>query len=248
MSGHSHYATIKRQKGLRDAAKGQMFSKFARAIQIAVKTGGSASPESNYKLRMAIDTARASNMPKDNIERAISRASAGSENYEEISYEGFGPGGVGVIVDAATDNRNRTSQEIKNIFERGGGNLAGPGSVSFNFEPKGMLTIKKEGSVDDLMLKLIDTGVEDMEEQDDAIEVFVQPDKLTQIRDSLTGMGFNVTSFELIKKPKSLQQVKNSQEAQKILSFLDTLESYDDVQKVYSNIEIPEQYLKDITL
>lgn len=248
MSGHSHYATIKRQKGLKDAARGQIFSKLGRAIQIAVKTGGGPDPDSNYKLRMAIDTARASNMPKDNIERAISRGSGSAENFEEVSYEGFGPGGIGIIVDAATDNRNRTGQEIKNVFERGGGSLAGPGAVSFNFELKGLLTVKKEGNAEELMLKLIDAGVEDLDEQIDAIEVYVPPDKLTQTRDKLQEMGFIITSFELIKRPKNLQQVGSLAEAQKILAFLDTLEAYEDVQKVYTNIDIPEDILKQITV
>ena len=248
MSGHSHYATIKRQKGLKDAAKGQIFSKLAKAIQIAVKAGGGGDPDANYKLRMAVDTARAANMPKDNIERAISRAASSSESYDEVSYEGFGPGGIGVIIDVATDNRNRTSQEIKNLFERGGGSLAGPGAVSFNFELKGLLTVKKEGNAEELMLKLIDAGVEDMEEQDDAIEVYVQPDKLTEVRDKLSEMGLTILSFELVKKPKSLQQVGSSQEAQKIFAFLDTLESHDDVQKVYTNIDIPEEILKQVAL
>ncbi len=153
MSGHSHYATIKRQKGMKDAAKGKVFSKMGRAITIAVKSGGGISdPNANYKLRMAVDAARAVNMPKENIERAISKAAGHSQSLDEIIYEGFGPGGVGIIVEAATDNRNRTAQEIKNIFERGGGNLGGPGSVAFNFDPKGLIVVKKGEASEPQML------------------------------------------------------------------------------------------------
>jgi len=176
MSGHSHYATIKRQKALTDAARGNVFSKHAKAIMIAAKGGGD--PESNFKLRVAIDKARAENMPKDNIERAIAKATSEGGVLTEAVYEGFGPSGVAVIVEAATDNKNRTAQEIKNLFERGGGSLAGPGAVSFNFESKGFLLIKKTSDPDSQMLTIIDMGVEDITDSVDGLEVYVAPDKL----------------------------------------------------------------------
>jgi YebC/PmpR family DNA-binding regulatory protein len=246
MSGHSHYATIKRQKGLKDAARGKIFSKMARAIAIAVKAGGNSDPEANYKLRMVVDAARAVNMPKENIERAITRAGSEAENLEEVTYEGFAGGGVGVIVEAATDNRNRTAQEIKNIFERGGGNLAGPGSVSFNFEPKGLIVIKKKANKDEQILTLIDAGVEDFEETDDAIEVYVSADKLNEVKKLLEAKGFEIISFELVRKPKNMQDVSDLATAQKVLKLLDSLEEDDDVQKVYANVDIPDEILQKI--
>ncbi len=246
MSGHSHYATIKRQKGVKDAAKGKIFSKLGRAIAIAVKTGGGImDPNANYKLRMAVDAARAQNMPKDNIERAISKAGAESANVEEIAYEGFAPGGVGVIVETATDNKNRTAQEIKNIFDRAGGNMGGPGSVSFNFEPKGLLLIKKAQNLDEQMLSLIDLGVDDIQETDDGLEIYVHADQLAQSREKLVANGFEVISMELTRKPINHIEITDASLANRILKLLDNLEEYEDVQKVYANLDIPDDVLKE---
>src|SRR5258708_23459947 len=172
MSGHSHYATTHRQKELKDADKDQIFSKLARAITIAAKTGGGPDPDSNYKLRITIDKARAASMPKENIDRAISKAEGGGD-LDEVMYEGFGPSGVAVLVEVATDNRNRTNSEIKNLFEKNGGKMGSPGSVSFNFAPKGLLLVEKSCNIDEELLKLIDLGAEDVVEKDDVIEVFV---------------------------------------------------------------------------
>jgi len=239
MSGHSHYATIKRQKETKDTARGNLFSKLARAITIAAKAGGGPDPDSNFKLRVAMDAGRAANMPKENIERAISKA-LGPETIEEVTYEGYGPFGVAVVVEAATDNRNRTGQEIKNIFERGGGSLAGPGAVSFNFEQKGILLVEKSVDPQSQMLSLIDMGVEDVEETTDAIEVYVAPDKLAQTRQKLLDAGLKVTSAELYLKPKNLQLVTDPKAAARVLSFLDSLEDLEDVQKVHANVDIPD--------
>lgn len=247
MSGHSHYATIKRQKQANDAAKGKVFSKLARGIQMAVKTGGSADPNSNYKLRMAIDAARSENMPKDNIERAIARAAGDSANIEEVVYEGYGPAGVSVIVEVATDNRNRTAQEMKNLFERGGGNLGGPGSVSFNFEQKGQLLVEKGDKSDETTLALIDAGAEDIMEVDDVLEVYVAPSLTASLRDKLEELGINVRSSGLIMKPKNIQTVGNKEQAEKILSWLEKMEEHDDVQKVYVNLDIPQEILDTLS-
>src|SRR3990167_4029145 len=233
MSGHSHYATIKRQKALTDAARGNVFSKHAKAIMIAAKGGGD--PESNFKLRVAIDKARADNMPKDNIERAIAKATSEEGVLTEAVYEGFGPSGVAVIVEAATDNKNRTAQEIKNLFERGGGSLAGPGAVSFNFESKGFLLIKKTSDPDSQMLTIIDMGVEDITDSVDGLEVYVAPDKLGEVKNKVEEVGFEVSEVELQMKPKNLIEVSQT-ESDKIVKFLETLESHDDIQKVYANI------------
>ncbi len=236
MSGHSHFATIKRQKAANDAVKGNVFSKMARAIMIAAKNG--ADPDMNFKLRFEIDKARAVSMPKENIERAIARATTEAANLEEISYEGFGPGGISVIVEAATDNKNRTAQEMKNTFERAGGNLAGPGAVSFNFEPKGFILIKKTGDPETQMLSLIDAGVEDIQDTDDGLEVYVAPEKLSEMHKKLGEAGFEISETELQMKPKNLMTIESKEQAEKALKFLETLEDLDDVQKVYSNLAV----------
>jgi len=246
MSGHSHYATIKRQKETKDAAKGRVFSKLARAIQIAVKSGGGSDPDSNYKLRMTIDTARSFNMPKDNIERAIRAAETKLGDLEEVTYEGYGPGGIAIILEAVTDNRNRTGQEIKNIFDRGGGSLAGPGSVSFNFESKGLILVEKKDNFEEAMLPLIDLGVEDINETDDAIEVYTDPAKLGVIRDNLSSLEFKVKTVEIMNKPKNFQIIEDADLAKRILSFLDNLEAHEDVQKVSTNLDIPQVVLEKI--
>lgn len=245
MSGHSHYATIKRQKETKDAARGQLFSKLARAVSVAVKTGGGANPDTNYKLRVAIDKAKVANMPKGNIEKAISKGSGGG-TLEEVTYEGFGPEGIAVMVEVATDNRNRSGQEIKNLFERGGGRLAGPGAVSFNFEARGLLLVEKKKDKDEQMLTLIDLGVEDMEEMEDGIEVYVESGKLSETKSKLEKEGFKVTSSELMQKPKNYQIISDKNAASKILSFLNKLEEHNDVQKVFANFDIPEDILTKI--
>jgi len=248
MSGHSHFATIKRQKEAKDAAKGKVFSKLGRAISIAVKTGGGGDPASNYKLRMAVDAARAANMPKDNIERAISRAQTEAANLEEVMYEGFAPGGVGVLVRVATDNRNRSAQEMKNIFERGGGSLAGPGSVSFNFEPKGLMIVKKSANPDDQMLELIDSGVEDIvDPEGNYFEAYVAPDKLSEVREVLVSKGFEIESSSLIQKPKNVLRVDDASTATKIMKLMETFDDHDDVQDVFANFDILESVLKELS-
>jgi len=244
MSGHSHYATIKRQKETKDAARGQKFSKLAKAISIAVKTGGGANPDTNYKLRVAIDKAKAANMPKVNTERAISKGTKG--NLEEIKYEGFGPGGIAVILEVATDNRNRTAQEIKGLFERGGGSLAGPGAVSFNFVSKGLLVVKKKKDTEAQILELIDLGVEDVDEVEDGLEIYVEGSKLNETKKALEKEGLKVISSELVQKPKTLQTVSDDKTAAKVLAFLNLLEDYEDVQKVFANLDIPEEVMKKL--
>lgn len=248
MSGHSHYATIKRQKEANDAARGNAFSKIARAIVIAVKTGGGPDPDSNFKLRVEMDRARAVNMPKDNIDRAIARAVGGGEVLEEASYEGFGPGGIAVIIEAATDNKNRTGQEVKNLFERAGGNLAGPGAVSFNFEQKGVIVVEKKEDKESQMLALIDLGVEDLEETEDGIEIRVSPEKLSETKKRLEEAGFVVKSFELAKEAKTFLTISDPREAKKAITFLDSLNANEDIQKVFANLDVPEETVKQLSV
>lgn len=235
MSGHSHFATIKRQKAVNDAAKGNIFSKMARAIMVAAKSG--ADPDMNFKLRVEIDKARTVSMPKENIERAIAKATTEAANLEEITYEGFGPFGIAVMVEVATDNKNRAAQEMKNVFERAGGHLAGPGAVSFNFESRGFMFIKKSANPENQMLSLIDAGVEDINESADGLEVYVVPDKLSEIHKYLVGMGFEIIDTELQMKPKNLMTLTSDQ-TEKALIFLEGLSELDDVQKVFSNLNV----------
>lgn len=246
MSGHSHYATIHRQKELKDAKRGQTFSKLAKEIAIAVKSGGP-DPSSNFKLRVVMDKAKTANMPKENIERAISSGSSSAENLEEATYEGFGPSGIAIIIIATTDNRNRTGQEIKNLFERAGGRLAGPGAVSFNFENKGFMLIEKTSDPETQILNLIDLGVEEVEETDDGIEVYVAPEKLSEMRKKLEEAGFNITSTELYMKPKVLQTIASPADAKKALSFLEVLDDHEDIQKVYANLDVPQEVVSQIS-
>lgn len=242
MSGHSHFATIKRQKAANDAVKGNLFSKLARNIMLAAK--GGADPDMNFKLRVEIDKARAASMPKENIDRAISKATSEAANLTEIAYEGFGPGGIAVIVQAATDNKNRTAQEIKNIFDKAGGNVAGPGAVSFNFENKGYLRLKKAADPESQMLQIIDLGVEDVNEAEDGIEVYVSPDKLREVRKSFETAGIEISETELVMKPKNFQEITDPAMAGKCAKFLETIEAHDDVQKVFTNLDIPENVVE----
>ncbi|MFZ5932828.1 MAG: YebC/PmpR family DNA-binding transcriptional regulator [Patescibacteria group bacterium] len=246
MSGHSHYATIHRQKELKDAQKGRLFSKLAKEIAIAVKAGGP-DANSNFKLRVVVDKAKAANMPKENIARAISSGTSSAEKLEEATYEGFGPFGVAVIVVCATDNKNRTGQEIKNLFERGGGHLAGPGAVSFNFENKGFLLIAKTADPEAQILKLIDLGVEDVEETQDGIEVYVAPERISEMKKKIEEAGLTVSATELYLKPKLLQTIASAGDAKKALAFLEALEEHEDVQKVYANLDIPQEVVSQIS-
>lgn len=244
MSGHSHFATIKRQKAANDAAKGNLFSKLARAIMIAAKAG--ADPDMNYRLRFEIDKARTAGMPKENIERAITKATTEAANLEEISYEGFGPGGIGVVIEVLSDNKNRTAQEIKNLFDRAGGSMGGPNSVAFNFESKGFMVINKTGDPDAQMLELIDSGAEDIEDAGSELEVYVSPDKLGQMNKSLAAKGFEIKETELRLIPVNLVSITDPSVASKIIKFLDEVESHDDVQKVFTNADISDEVVSSI--
>ena len=242
MSGHSKWSTIKRQKEATDKKKGATFTKLSRAITIAIRqSGGDASPESNFRLRLAIEKARAANMPKENITRAIERASGnrGGEGLEEITYEGYGPSGVGIIVQVATDNKQRTGQEIRNIFDRSGGSLASPGSVSYNFDPFGQLIVTSIKPQEKAILELIDLGVEDVEITASGIEVFVQPAHLSATREKIAAAGYNIIETENILHPKATIAITDGHEAKKVIQLLETLEQQDDVQQVFTNADLP---------
>ncbi len=242
MSGHSHFATIKRQKEAKDQARGKIFSRHSKAIALAIKAGGSADPELNSRLRFAIEQAKADNMPKTNIERILQRSQEMGD-LEEVTYEGYGPFGVGVIVDAVTNNRNRTAQEIKNLFERVGGSLAGPGAVSYNFEQKSVFVINKTSDPESQMLLLIDLGVEDIDDVGEAFEVYAPVDRFQEIKSKIEALGYTLTSSDLVKKPKTYMNLQNKDEVKKVVSFLESLENHEDVQNVYSNLDYDESIL-----
>lgn len=236
MSGHSHWATIKRRKGIQDQKRGKIFSKLAKAISLAACHG--TDPEKNFKLRLLMEKAKQVNMPKENISRAIEKGSGQGETskLEEIIYEGYGPQGVAVIAEAVTDNRNRTTAEIKNIFERGGGSLASPGAVSFQFKNAGLIVVKKEKKVDDQILKLMDFKVDDVEEAEDGIEVYTSPAQLNEIKNEILKAGFEVVAAELTKKPQALIKLAAEGQQAKVIKLLESLEEHEDIQKVYANL------------
>lgn len=246
MSGHSKWATIHRQKETQDAKRGLLFSKLARSITLAARAGGG-DPQTNLRLRFEIEAARAANMPKENIQRAIEKATGGEGGaIEEVKYEGYGPEGVAIVVEAATDNKNRTSQEIKNLFERGGGSLGGPGSVSYNFSQFGLLLVEKDDNPEERMLRLIDLGAEDLEETEDGIEVYVKLAEFGTIKEKLENAGFKVLRADLVLRPKNLVSIQEPGKAKKALSFLEQLTSRDDVQKVFANLDIPNEVLSRV--
>lgn len=248
MSGHSHWATIKRKKGAQDAKKGKIFSKLARNITIAAREGGG-NPDLNIKLQYAIEKARDANMPKDNIERAIQKgagATAGGEELYEYLYEGFGPNGVAIIVEAVTDNRNRTTSEIRNIFERSGGSLGASGCVSWLFEKRGMFLIdKKEIEEDKLMLTALEAGVEDVLSVEQFYQVICLPSDFERMKKTLKEQNIPIESAELTWIPKTSIDIDEAT-GRKVIELMETLEDHDDVQGVYANFNLPKDLLLDM--
>ena len=240
MSGHSKWSSIKRQKGLNDQKRGKTFTKLANAITIAVKQGGGiGDPNSNFRLRLAIDAARASNMPKENIERAIKRAS-GKEagDITEVLYEGFAPGGVSVIVEAATDNSMRTTSEVKNIFNKAGASFGQPGSVSYQFKHIGRIIAKKnDKSFDDLFALAVESGAEDIEDFGDEVFIYTSMHDLSKIKDELSLKKVEIVEADLIREPIVKVEIAEDAKLEKIINFTNSLEELDDVQKVYTNLQ-----------
>jgi YebC/PmpR family DNA-binding regulatory protein len=252
MSGHSKWSTIKRAKGVTDAKRGQAFTKLGNAITIATKLGNSGDPDSNPRLRMAVDAARAINMPKENVQRAIDRGlgKLGGQSLEEVLYEGFGPGRIAFIVEGVTDNKNRTNNEVRNIFDKSGGAMS-PGSVGYMFDRKGEIKLKsKNGDHDEELLDLIDLGAEEVEDfEEESMKkflVYVNVSELNNVSTKITQSGYEVESSEIIYKPNMTTEVKDKETAEKVLSFAEKLEDNDDVQKVFANFDIPEQILADL--
>ena len=240
MSGHSKWATIKRQKGATDIKRGQAFTKISNAITIAVRSGGGVTdPENNFRLRLAIEKAKRANMPKDNIERALLRASGGEGGgVEEVVYEGFVRGGVSVIIEAVTDNPQRTTSEVKSVFSKEGASFGQPGAVVYQFASKGRISIKKDGkSLDEIFNSAAESGAEDLEEINDDVFVYTAPLELAKVRKMLLEKGLKITEIEIIRKPIQTVSIQDEEQREKIINFLHKLEDLSDVQKVYSNLE-----------
>jgi YebC/PmpR family DNA-binding regulatory protein len=247
MSGHSKWSTIKRQKGVNDSKRSAMFTKVAREIAVAARAGGG-DPDANYRLRLAIEKARAINMPADNIKRSIEKATGGGDDvqYEEIIYEGYGPGGVALLVEAATDNRNRTAAEVRSIFTKTGGQLAGSGAVAWQFEARGLITVPREGSdADEVALAAIDAGAADVDVEADPIEIYTEPGDLEAVRKALDAAGVNVESAENAMLPKQTVSL-DAEHVRKALRLMELLEDLDDVQRVTANADIPEELLAEL--
>lgn len=244
MSGHSKWAQIKRQKGANDAKRGALFTKLAREIMVAAKQSGG-DTTMNFKLRLAVQRAKAANMPNDNIERAITKATgAGAdEQLDEVTYEGYGPGGTAILVSTLTDNRNRTVAEVRHRFTRAGGNLGETGSVAWQFEPKGIITVPVNGNdPDELCLQAIDAGADDVQVQDNAIEVQTEPAKLEEVRKNLESGGLPIENADFAMVPKTTIEL-DEKTAHQALRLLDALEDLEDVQRVYSNADFSDAAL-----
>jgi YebC/PmpR family DNA-binding regulatory protein len=249
MSGHSKWSTIKRQKGVTDARRGAVFTKVAREIAVAARAGGG-DPDANFRLRLAMDKARGVNMPMDNIKRAIERAtgSGEGEQFEEIVYEGYGPGGVAVLVEAATDNKNRTAADVRSIFTKAGGSLAGAGAVAWQFEPRGLIAVQPEGrDPDEVALAAIDAGADDVDVSDpERVEVYTSPADLERVRKALDSAGIAVESAENAMIAKAHVEL-DANRARQNLRLIELLEDLDDVQRVTANFDIPEEIFAEVT-
>jgi YebC/PmpR family DNA-binding regulatory protein len=240
MSGHSKWSKIKRQKGATDAKRGKIFTKHSKLIAVAARAGGD--PDMNPTLRAAIENARADNLPYDNIERAIKKGTGESKDaaqIEEVMYEGFGPGGTAIYIEALTDNRNRTITNLKNIMNKKGGTMGAAGSVGYLFERKGMIEIPVEGSdVDDIELAAIDAGAEDVSEDEGIVEVNTAPQELMKIKEKLESSGYKTRSASLVYLPQTEVKVEEQETVEKIMELMDALEEDDDVTNVYSNLAL----------
>ncbi len=248
MSGHSKWHSIKHAKGAADAARGRLFARLARQIEVAARDGGG-DLEGNPTLRTMVQKARDASMPKDNIERAVKRGTGELEGvtYESITYEGYATNGVAVYVEALTDNRNRTGAEIKNIFTRNGGSLAEPGAVAWQFERKGMLEVAKSAAAeDDLMLAALDAGAEDIEDLGDTWQVKTPPSDLHTVRSALDAAGITVASADLTMVASTSIELADASSAKSVLRVIDALEDHDDVQNVYANFDVPESVLEAV--
>jgi YebC/PmpR family DNA-binding regulatory protein len=240
MSGHSKWSTIKRQKEITDSKRGAVFTKLANAIALAAKSGGD--PSTNFTLRLALDKARAANMPNANIQRSIDRGlgKLGGAAIEEVTYEGYGPGGIAVIVECATDNKNRTYPDVRLAFSKNGGNMAEPGSVMFQFTRKGVIRAQFKGDPDEAMLAAIDAGAQDAEVEDGELTIYTDAKQLAGVRDALGANGLTVKSAELSFVPNNTVEISDKETIRKVMNLMDALDDLDDVSGVHSNFDIKD--------
>ncbi|HWB22119.1 MAG TPA: YebC/PmpR family DNA-binding transcriptional regulator [Gaiellaceae bacterium] len=250
MSGHSKWSSIKHKKGAADAKRGKLFSKLSRSIIVAAKEGGG-DPSANLALQNAIEKAKSYSMPKDNIDRAIAKGAgsgADSDNFETVVYEGYGPEGVAVIVEALTDNRNRTASDVRHAFDKFGGNLGTTGAVAWQFERRGVVIVSAAGvDEDELFLAAADGGADDVEQDGDVFQVTSAPESLAAVRGAIESAGFTFESAELSMIPKTTVAVEDESKAKQLMRLIDTLEDNDDVQEVYANFDIDERVLEAVT-
>jgi len=242
MSGHSKWATIKHKKGKLDAARGKVFTKLIKEITIAARMGGG-DPDGNPRLRQAILTARGQNMPFENIDRAVKKGTGELEGviYEEVTYEGYGPGGAAVIVDCQTDNKNRCVSEIRRAFQKAGGNMAGQNAVAWSFDAKGLIEVDHAGVEEETIMEAaIEAGADDVQDAEEVFEITTAPTDLMAVADALKNAGFNVTSAKLAKIPQTTMRL-TGKEAEQMVRFVETLEDLDDTQNVWSNFDVDEE-------
>jgi YebC/PmpR family DNA-binding regulatory protein len=251
MSGHSKWATIKRKKGAADARRSNEFAKLLRFVEVAAREGGSGDPKANMTLASAIDKARAASVPNDNIERAIKRGTGeleGGARYEEVTYEGYGPGGVALYVECLTDNRNRTAQEVRHAFTRNNGNLGESGSTAWMFQRKGLIQIEKDQAPDEetLLELALEAGADDLSDAESTWEITTDPTAFAGVRDAVSTAGIAMLSAELTMVPQNTVPVEGGQ-ARQVLALLEALEDLDDAQNVYANFDIPESVMADLS-
>ena len=247
MSGHSKWATIKHQKGAKDKARGKLFAKLIRQVEVAAREGGG-DPNSNAQLRTMFQKARDSSVPLDTIERAIKRGTGELEGviYESITYEGYGPGGVAVLVEVLTDNRNRTGADIRSTFSRAGGSIAEPGAVAWQFDRKGSVLVDRKVDEDDLMLVALDAGADDIADDGELWRVVTPPSDLHKVRTAIEDAGMAVDSADLTMLPQNTIPLDDAESAKKVLRLIDALDEQDDVQNVFANFDIPDAILDTI--
>jgi YebC/PmpR family DNA-binding regulatory protein len=248
MSGHSHWATIKHKKGAADAKRGRLWSKIARMIIVAARSGGG-DPSSNLTLRYAIDKARAANMPKDTIDKAIKRGTGEIEGaaFESMQYEGYGPNGVAIVVEALTDNRNRTGPEVKRIFEKHGGSLGTPGCVSWMFHKKGLITVSTTSiGEDDLMELALGAGAEDLQNTGEVYEITCDPGAYDQLKKALEEKGIPIQSADISMVSTTMVPITTPEAARKVINLMEAIDDHDDVQNAYANFDIPEEVMAKV--
>ncbi|MGA2027711.1 MAG: YebC/PmpR family DNA-binding transcriptional regulator [Syntrophobacteraceae bacterium] len=248
MSGHSKWATIRHKKGAADAKRGKIFTKLIKELMVAARMGGG-NPEGNPRLRAALLAAKAENMPKDNIDRAIKKGTGELEgvNYEEFAYEGYGPAGVAVLVDIMTDNRNRAASEVRHIFSRNSGNLGEAGCVAWMFNKKGSIVFDKKAIAEEELIELaLEAGAEDVKDQEDQFEIITSPEDFLNVKAAFDEKGLNYELAEITMSPQTTVRIEDTKTAQQLLRLMDALEDADDVQHVYANFDIPDQIIESL--